>query len=730
MKECPQCGRCDEDPVGTCPEDHSSLHGSLGGSRLIDNKYLLLRCLGRGGMGSVYLAQHVELQKNFALKLIQHFALSDPQSLVRFRNEAKALGKLQHPHIVQVTDYGIDSRDGGLPYLVMEYLRGETLRHFLGENGPLDISRAAPLLQSIADALDYAHDCGVLHRDLNPKNVFLVQGEKAEAQVRILDFGLARIIGEQEARKGKISSAPAAGPTSLPSAEVTQTLLSPERSAGLDDRDSLFDISKTFTQAGVIMGTPGYIAPEILRGLGATNSSDIYSFGVIIYEMLVGRRPELSKTPSFENASIPPDLDAPLLSPLKEDPSERPRSAGEALRGLQDAWAGYRYRLWRRKETPKRVRIALGLTIVLALLFLALRGLPAFINLENFLYDVRLRSFPPHAPDHSIILLSVDEATLQADPSLLVNKADEMGRLLQRVLDAKARAVAFDFILPASWGESESFGKLILNNQDRLVLASYIQENGRLLGMECLQGLTIAAIGRGEQAERLFGFLNLHPDPDGRVRRAFAGFTSRDGQSWLSLPAKAYQIIVREDPTRKPSERPTWIDYSADWTKFQKVSWKDLPDVLGKRPEIFDRKIVLVGGEYEASQDMHRIPQRPGVQGEISGLLIQALTLNTWLEARPFHEVNSFLVLLAAAVIFLLFSALYLTRAKAAWPVILLFSLMSGYAILSVLLFRWGRRLVFIGTPLLLTLAAVIGVFFIRRRLEFLEKPAAQRRRK
>ncbi len=127
MKECPLCGKCLDDHLQHCPEDDSLLRASIEGPSLVDRKYLLLRCLGKGGMGSVYLAQHVELQKNFALKLIQHSALSAPQYLARFRNEAKALGKLQHPNIVHVTDYGIDHRNGGLPYLVMEYLRGETL---------------------------------------------------------------------------------------------------------------------------------------------------------------------------------------------------------------------------------------------------------------------------------------------------------------------------------------------------------------------------------------------------------------------------------------------------------------------------------------------------------------------------------------------------------------------------------------------------------------------------
>jgi serine/threonine protein kinase len=729
MKECPHCGRCEDDELRNCPEDHSLLQISLSGPRLIDGKYLLLRCLGKGGMGSVYMARHEELQKNFALKLILHSALSDPPTLVRFRMEAKALGKLQHPNIVQVTDYGIDNRDGGLPYLVMECLRGRTLRHFLDEHGPLDIEQAVPLLHSIANALDYAHACGVLHRDLNPKNVFLVQGESAGAQARILDFGLARIIGEHYPRKEEISSPPVLTPPPIPSLDVTQTLVSAEKSA--ERNESPIEENERLTEVGFIMGTPGYIAPEILLGLEAINASDIYSFGVLMYEMVVGKRPDSALiAPSSANPSLPQELDPPLLSPLKEEPSHRPRNAMEALRGLQNSYAGYRYRSWQRTEVPKRAGVAVGLTLVLALLFVASKGLPAFVNFENFLFDLRLRAVRQRAPAASIILVSIDEATLQTDPTLLVNKADEMGVLLQRILDAGAQGVALDFILPASWGGSESFAKLILNNQDRLALASYIKDDGSLLGMECLQGLTMAALGSAERAGRLFGFLNMRPDPDGRIRRALSSFKWADGQTFLSLPAKAYRLLTGEDLPAMRTARSSWIDYSADWARFRKIPWKDLKDVLTLRPESFSRKIVLVGGEYEASQDFHRIPQRPGSPAELSGLLIQALTLNTWLQGRSFNEVSRFLAFLPAALIFFFFSVAALTRPGALMPGLILSALLIVYAFLAFFLFMNGRYILFLGTPLLLILIGMIAIVFIRRGLTFMEKPAAEGRGK
>jgi CHASE2 domain-containing sensor protein len=220
----------------------------------------------------------------------------------------------------------------------------------------------------------------------------------------------------------------------------------------------------------------------------------------------------------------------------------------------------------------------------------------------------------------------------------------------------------------------------------------------------------------------------MQPDPDGRIRRALPCFQAQDGQTIFSLPAKAYRLLARRNLTGNEMELPAWIDYSADWTRFHKISWKDLKEVISERPEAFSQKLVLVGGEYEASQDFHRIPQRPGSPSELSGLLIQALILNTWLQGRPIREVNAFLAFLPAVVIALIFSVIFFTRTKILPPAFLLFFVLSGYVLLSVLLFVRSRRLVFFGTPLLVSLLVMIAVFSIRRRLVFLEKPAAEGR--
>jgi CHASE2 domain-containing sensor protein len=369
--------------------------------------------------------------------------------------------------------------------------------------------------------------------------------------------------------------------------------------------------------------------------------------------------------------------------------------------------------------------MAAALTLTMILLFLVLRGLPLFRNMENALADLYFRWLPSHAPADSLLLVSFDEATLQSDPTLLVNKADEMGIQLQRVFDAGARGIALDFLLPESWGQSESFARLILNNQERFVLASYIKEDGSLLGTECLRGLVMAALGSEDRAAALFGFLNVPPDPDGRIRRVDLGFNNRKGQMPLSMPVKAYQVLSRKIPTREQVKGPFRLDFSTDWTKFRKISWKDLPSLVDHKPDMLLNKMVFIGGEYEGSQDVHRIPKRPGFPDEISGLLIQALALDTLVQNTNVHQVRGVPALIPLAVLFFIFAAFFLTRRKLIPPGALFFALLLGYIFWAVFSFRQNHQLVLIGTPLVVMLMSLTAGLFIRRRLTFLAKPSA-----
>lgn len=750
MKECPKCGTCLEDDSPNCPNDGSSLNESLDGARLIDGKYLLERCLGRGGMGTVYQAQHVELQKPFALKLILHSGLSDPAYVARFQTEAKALGKLQHPNIVQVTDYGIDPRNGGIPYLVMEYMKGRTLLQHISYKGSLTIEEAFPILESIASAIDYAHSRGILHRDLNLKNVFLVKDLSGKLQVKILDFGLARIVGQPPQKEERVT-ARQSGETirhDIQKAE-TQTIIldNKEKDSSLQNGQmpSPFEESQTeevnrLTQAGTVMGTPGYIAPEIFKGLEATPASDIFSFGVLAYEVLVGNSPfkdssvhtlpehilETPPLPSTDQSTVPPELDQPILAPLNKDPNKRPAKALDAIHKLKHAFAGYKYRTWRNQEVPKRIQLAGVLTIVFLLFFLLLQGLPIFQNIENFMVDVRFQLFPQRPPEKKIIIISIDEATLKADPKLLAEKADEMGILLQGVLDAGARGIAVDFLLPERWNQSESFAKLILKNQEKLVLASYITEDGDIIGMECIKGLIMTALGSTGRAEALFGFLNMKPDPDGCIRRVQIGLQNKDGRRMFSMPARAFQVLTGSDLSDDQMEQRLWIDYSIDRNRFQRISWKDLPFYLNQRPGFFHNKIVLVGGEFEGSQDYHRVPKRAGLDDEASGLVIQALTIHTLLEDKLISDVSGSFVSLPLATLFMFFSASFLIRPKVSSFLILLFILLAFYVLLAYFMFILNRQLLPVGFPFLILIFALVPVFWVRRKLTFVAKPSME----
>ena len=291
--------------------------------------------LGEGAVGVVYRAVHIGLEKSFAIKLLKTSGPPAHGALARFRREAVALGRLRHPHIVEVTDFGVEGSEGGLPYIVTELLEGRPLSEVCRDQGPMPLAKALPLLGQIAAAIDAAHDAGVLHRDLKPGNVFVCSESPESPSVKVLDFGLAELL---------------AGP-SQPSS-VT--------SPGGEQS------SPRLTTTGLLLGTPLYLAPELVRHGEASRSSDIYSFGVLAYEILGGKPPfqgtlkevlagHLKAEPPF--LPLPPAVWRPLREALRKAPSLRPGTAGEIVRrclgGESEAEWGRR----RSIEIPGRWRI-------------------------------------------------------------------------------------------------------------------------------------------------------------------------------------------------------------------------------------------------------------------------------------------------------------------------------------------------------------------------------------
>jgi serine/threonine-protein kinase len=275
--------------------------------RVLDDKYRLDARLGEGGMGSVYRATHLLIERPVAVKVLNPRLVTDEAAKERFSREARAAGRLQHSNAVAVTDFG-ETRDG-LAYLVMELLEGKPLREVLAREAPLDPARAVSIMLQISAAVAAAHEAGIIHRDLKPGNIFVVQRPSAPYIVKVLDFGIAKLADDS------VDGNPV----------------------------------NTLTGTGVMIGTPRYMSPEQCDGAQLTPASDVYSLGVILYEMLAGQTPFTGVSPlalALKHSSesppplrevvqnVPPALEAVMLHALEKSPPERPQDAGEFRREL------------------------------------------------------------------------------------------------------------------------------------------------------------------------------------------------------------------------------------------------------------------------------------------------------------------------------------------------------------------------------------------------------------
>src|SRR3954468_15478134 len=277
MLHCSTCGQDFADEVRVCPEDGAPLQADatvamdipedpLVGLTL-DEKYRLDSRIGTGGMGTVYRATHLLIDRPVAIKVLNPRFVEDEAAQARFRREARAAGRLQHSNAVTVTDFG--STAEGLVYIVMELLEGRTLREQLARDAPLDVARAVSMMLQIAAAVGAAHEAGIIHRDLKPANIFIVQRKDAPPFIKVLDFGIAKLAAD-----------------------------------ALDDDDT-----NTLTQVGAMIGTPRYMSPEQCDGAKLTPTSDVYSLGIILYEMLTGTTPFNGTTPiaiAIKHSSEPP----------------------------------------------------------------------------------------------------------------------------------------------------------------------------------------------------------------------------------------------------------------------------------------------------------------------------------------------------------------------------------------------------------------------------------------
>jgi serine/threonine protein kinase len=304
--------------------------------RLLDGKYRLEELCGRGGMGAVYRALHVGTGRRVAVKVIAPELAGDREFIERFRREAKTIGRLRHPNIVNVTDFGITGKnEQTMAYLVMEHLEGVTLATKLKDKRPLPLADALDILSQTCAAIDEAHRLGILHRDLKPENIWLEPVGIGGCNVKVLDFGIAQLHDLLAIEE----------PDPLPVISETSETAAPQPQLFSITEDETLRMNLTLqqlTRAGAVMGSPKYMSPEQCQGEKLDNASDIYSLGVIAYQMLSGDVPfhgtvaelmqqhrEVAPAPlSKKRGDIPATLDAVIRQALAKEPSARPATAG------------------------------------------------------------------------------------------------------------------------------------------------------------------------------------------------------------------------------------------------------------------------------------------------------------------------------------------------------------------------------------------------------------------
>ncbi|MBK9034152.1 MAG: protein kinase [Myxococcales bacterium] len=298
------CGACGRATAATEPS-YKDLNppgppgaGDLTG-RDIAGRYRVLSKLGEGGMGAVYRGEQISLKRTVAIKVLRPELSANPGLVRRFNAEAELAAKLSHPNTVNIYDFGQDGT--GALFIAMEYLEGRSLRQVVTTEGPLPPARALAIGRQIAASLSDAHGHGIVHRDLKPDNVMLTERGREHDVVRVLDFGIAKL------------------------------------------RDDNRQTVNAMTQAGDLVGTPQYMAPEQIRGDEVDGRTDVYALGAMLYEMVTGRLPfegptvmavlskHLTETPPPPTARRPdlglaPALDSLIMAALAKEPSQRPPS--------------------------------------------------------------------------------------------------------------------------------------------------------------------------------------------------------------------------------------------------------------------------------------------------------------------------------------------------------------------------------------------------------------------
>jgi serine/threonine-protein kinase len=313
--------------------------------------YRIEKKVGEGGMGVVYRATHAQLDRTVALKVLDPQIADDRQTVARFFGEARTVNKIEHKNIIEISDFVVDHKCG-IHYMVMEYLPGQSLFQLHQKEKRLPLNRCLLICQQVASALQATHEVGIVHRDLKPGNIFVVQRKDRQESVKVLDFGVAKLLD------------------SLAS-------------------NSTSGMQMYKTMPGTVLGTPTYMSPEQAVGKVVDHRSDIYSFGVILFELVTGRAPFVAnsigdlvishavKAPPRPGDLITPDtlpapLEALILRCLAKKPEDRPHNMDVVHDELQAILAGASSEPTVPSQTaPSRMNVVAGPSMMMRYLLAA-----------------------------------------------------------------------------------------------------------------------------------------------------------------------------------------------------------------------------------------------------------------------------------------------------------------------------------------------------------------------
>jgi eukaryotic-like serine/threonine-protein kinase len=310
-KKCPACSQLFAETAVFCPNDGKRLVDDEESpdkfvGLVLDAKYQVERLIGKGGMGNVYEAKHLHMGLPVAVKILHPHLVTDSTAVERFRREARSARTVNHPNAISIMDFGVTSDN--VLYLVMELINGISLQEVLKRETTIESSRAVKIMRQVCLAVDVAHQKSIIHRDLKPDNILILDYGKDTEKVKVIDFSIAKM-----------------------------------KESGKDPN---------LTSAGVVVGTPQYISPEQAQGLELDNRSDIYSMGIILYQMLTGNVPFTGKTsamllmqhiqakpksPREIKPEIPIKLEQSVLKSLSKQAKDRQQSAAVLAQELEEA---------------------------------------------------------------------------------------------------------------------------------------------------------------------------------------------------------------------------------------------------------------------------------------------------------------------------------------------------------------------------------------------------------